>query len=60
MRTIAEIQALFPHRCVGYGCAICWWVDGRNDERKARRRATLARLEPRHSAWHLHRAGTSR
>lgn len=55
--TTKEIQHHFPHVCVGYGCAVCWWVDGRREERSrlARERAALrARLERLTSAWREH------
>lgn len=43
--TTSEIQATFPHRCAGYGCSVCWWVDGRQAALKAKKNALLARLK---------------
>ena len=43
--TTKEIQQVFPHACVGYGCAVCWWVDGRERELAVRKQQVLARLE---------------
>ncbi len=42
--TTEQIQKTFPHTCVGYDCAICWYVDGRLAEKLARREAVLRRL----------------
>lgn len=39
-----EIQDIFPHTCIGYNCAICWWVDGRMQEQTVRKHHILARL----------------
>jgi hypothetical protein len=43
--TTLQIQHAFPHTCAGYGCAVCWWVDGRQAEHVAKKNAVLARLE---------------
>lgn len=40
-----RIQVVFPHRCPGFDCKVCWWVAGREDEQEDRRHHLLARLE---------------